>query len=218
MIDITGKPLASMYFMQIVWGLRKEPFIGVRPLNHAKEAPTTGAWQFTNAIDSWSWQGYEGEKAVVEVYANSASVRLLLNGKEIVNKPVKKYKTLFKLPYQPGTLTAEALDERGNVISSHSLTTAGEETVLRVTPDKMVLCANNQALCYLPIEFTDKAGNLKPYMEQRVEVAVAERPPWLVLAAPCARPTRSLTNRIIIPTGAAALRCFGQVVLLERQK
>ena len=160
MIDITGKPLASMYFMQIVWGLRKEPFIGVRPLNHAKEAPTTGAWQFTNAIDSWSWQGYEGEKAVVEVYANSASVRLLLNGKEIANKPVKKYKTLFKLPYQPGTLTAEALDERGNVISSHSLTTAGEETVLRVTPDKMVLCANNQALCYLPIEFTDKAGNV----------------------------------------------------------
>ena len=65
MIDITGKPLASMYFMQIVWGLRKEPFIGVRPLNHAKEAPSTGAWQFTNAIDSWSWQGYEGEKAVV---------------------------------------------------------------------------------------------------------------------------------------------------------
>ena len=173
MIDITGKPLASMYFMQIVWGLRKEPFIGVRPLNHAKEAPTTGAWQFTNAIDSWSWQGYEGEKAVVEVYANSASVRLLLNGKEIANKPVKKYKTLFKLPYQPGTLTAEALDERGNVISSHSLTTAGEETVLRVTPDKMVLCANNQSLCYLPIEFTDKAGNLKPYMEQLVEVAVA---------------------------------------------
>ena len=45
--------------------------------------------------------------------------------------------------------------------------------MLRVTPDKMVLCANNQALCYLPIEFTDKAGNLKPYMEQRVEVAVA---------------------------------------------
>lgn len=65
----TGKPLASMYFMQIVWGLRKKPFIGVRPVNHAKEAPSTGAWQFTNAIDSWSWQGYEGAKAAVEVCA-----------------------------------------------------------------------------------------------------------------------------------------------------
>jgi len=27
MIDITGKPLASMAFMQTVWGLRKKPFI-----------------------------------------------------------------------------------------------------------------------------------------------------------------------------------------------
>jgi len=172
MIDITGKPLASMHFMQIVWGLRKEPFIGVRPLNHAKEAPSTGAWQFTNAIDSWSWQGFEGGKAVVEVYADAAAVRLILNGKEIGTKPVKKYKVMFKLPYEPGTLTAEALNESGEVISKHSLTTAGKETLLTVIPEKTVLHANGHDLCYLPIEFTDQAGNLKPYMEQRVEITV----------------------------------------------
>ena len=172
MIDITGKPLASMYFMQIVWGLRKEPFIGVRPLNHAKEAPSTGAWQFTNAIDSWSWQGYEGEKAVVEVYVDAHAVRLMLNGKEMGTKPVKKYKAIFRLPYQPGTLTAETLDEQGKVVSSHSLTTAGAETVLTLKPEKTVLHAGSQELCYLPIEFTDRAGNLKPYMEQRAEIAV----------------------------------------------
>lgn len=172
MIDITGKPLASMYFMQIVWGLRKKPFIGVRPVNHAKESPSTGAWQFTNSIDSWSWAGFEGTKATVEVFADAAAVRLSLNGKEIGTKPVKKYKALFKVAYQPGTLTAEALDEQGNVISSHTLTTAGEETVLTVKPEKKVLRANNQDLCYLPIEFTDKAGNLKPYVEQKVEISV----------------------------------------------
>lgn len=173
MIDITGKPLASMYFMQIVWGLRKKPFIGVRPVNHANEAPSTGAWQFTNAIDSWSWQGYEGTKAIVEVYADAASVRLKLNGSEVDTKPVKKYKALFKVAYKSGTLMAEALDEKGKVISSHSLTTAGTETVLTVKPDKNVLRANDQDLCYLPIEFTDKAGNLKPYVEQRVEIDVS---------------------------------------------
>ena len=96
MIDITGKPLASMYFMQIVWGLRKEPFIGVRPLNHAKEEPSTGAWQFTNAIDSWNWPGYEGAKAKIEVYADAAAVRLKRNGKEISTKPVKKTKLYSK--------------------------------------------------------------------------------------------------------------------------
>ena len=173
MIDITGKPLASMYFMQIVWGLRKKPFIGVRPANHANEAPSTGAWQFTNAIDSWSWQGYEGTKATVEVYADAAAVRLKLNGSEVGTKPVKKYRALFKVAYKSGTLVAEALDERGKVISSHSLTTAGTETVLTANPDKNVLRASNQDLCYLPIEFTDKAGNLKPYVEQRVEIEVS---------------------------------------------
>ncbi len=172
MIDITGKPLASMYFMQIVWGLRKAPFIGVRPVNHAKESPSAGAWQFTNAIDSWSWQGYEGTKATVEVYADAVAVRLSLNGKEIATKQIKKYKAMFKVEYQPGTLKAEALDENGNVISTHSLTCASEETILSVKPEKLVLTANNQDLCYLPIEFTDRDGNLKPFMEQRVELEV----------------------------------------------
>ncbi|MBD5549965.1 MAG: glycoside hydrolase family 2 protein [Lachnospiraceae bacterium] len=170
MIDITGKPLAAMHFMQIVWGLRKEPFIGVRPVNHAGETADTGAWQFTNAIDSWSWQGYEGTKATVEVYADASFVRLKLNGREIGRKPVKKYRTIFRTVYQPGTLTAEALDEEGNVVSSHSLVTAGAETILTAKPEKKVLRANGRNLCYLPVEFTDREGNLKPYMEERIEI------------------------------------------------
>ena len=172
MIDITGKPLASMYFMQIVWGLRKNPFIGVRPLNHAGETADTGAWQFTNAIDSWSWQGYEGTRTTVEVYADASSVRLKLNDREIGTKPVKKYRAIFRTAYQPGILTAEALDEKGNVVSEHSLATAGTETVLTARPEKKVLRANGRDLCYLSVEFTDREGNLKPYMEQRIEIAV----------------------------------------------
>ncbi|MCM1194160.1 MAG: DUF4982 domain-containing protein [Acetatifactor muris] len=172
MIDITGKPLAAMYFMQTVWGLRKTPFIGVRPLNHASEKPSTGAWQFTNAIDSWTWHGYEGTKAVVEVYADAASVRLELNGREIGTKPIKKYKTIFKTAYAPGTLTAVALDGSGREISRHSLCTGGKEIKLSVKPDKMVLKADGQSLCYLPIEFTDENGELIPYIEQPVTVKV----------------------------------------------
>lgn len=172
MIDITGKPLASMCFMQVVWGMRKEPFIGVRPLNHAHEKPSTGAWQFTNAIDSWTWHGYEGAKAVVEVYADAASVRLELNGKEVSTKPIKKYKTMFKLPYAPGELTAVALDVNGKELSRHSLQTGGKEIKLTITPDKQVLTADGQSLCYIPIEFTDENGELLPYMEQPVAVKV----------------------------------------------
>ena len=170
MIDITGKPLAAMYFMQVVWGFRKEPFIGVRPLNHVGEKPSTGAWQFTNAIDSWTWHGYEGVKAVVEVYAAADSVRLELNGKEISTQKVKKYKTLFKVPYEAGKLEAIALDEQGIEIGRHHLQTGNKEKKLTVKPEKMVLKSDGQDLCYIPIEFTDESGNLHPYVEQPVMV------------------------------------------------
>lgn len=171
MIDITGKPLASMAYMQIVWGIRTSPFIGVRPLNHAGETPSTGAWQFTNAIDSWSWQGYEGKKATVEVFAKAASVRLILNGKTVAVKRVKKYKTRFRLSYQPGQLVAEALDEAGRVMASSALVSADDETVLTAKPEKGTIPIGG--LCYLPVEFTDRKGNLKPFIEQRVEIEVS---------------------------------------------
>jgi len=141
-------------------------------VNHAHEKPSTGAWQFTNAIDSWTWHGYEGTKAVVEVYANAAAVRLKLNGREIGTKAIKKFKAMFHVPYATGMLTAIALDESGKEISRHSLKTAGKEIQLTVTPSKQILEANGQSLCYLPIEFTDRGGNLLPYIEQPVTVKV----------------------------------------------
>lgn len=170
MIDITGKPLASMYFMQIVWGLRNKPFIAVSPLNHYNEIPSTGSWQFTNAVDSWSWHGYENKKAKVEVYSDSSFVRLKLNDNEIAVKPVEKFRSVFTVPYQKGTLTAEALDENKCIISSFSLKSADDKTVLSVMPEKDKI--NENGLCYVPIEFSDNNGNLKPYIEQRVDIEV----------------------------------------------
>lgn len=172
MIDITGKPLAAMTFLQVVWGLRKEPFIGMRPLNHAKESPTKGSWQFTDAIDSWNWPGYADTKATVEVYAPGSSVRLSLNGKEIGTKTLKDFKAIFRTRYQPGTLLAEALDADGEVLASYSLSSGTGTMRLHVVPEKRTLRANGTDLCYLPIEFVDAEEKLLPAAEQRVYVEV----------------------------------------------
>ncbi len=171
-IDLSGNLGAEMYFQQVVWGLRKQPFIGVRPLNHAGETPSKSSWRFTNCIDSWSWQGYEGTNAVVEVYSDAHAVRLSLNGKVIGTKPIKQYKALFRTRYAPGMLTAEALDAGGNVIASHSLTSGDTETVLTLKADKTQLRANGQDLCFVALAFTDANGELKPFVEQRIELAV----------------------------------------------
>jgi len=173
MIDITGKPLASMAFMQTVWGFLKEPFIAVSPLNHAGERPSTGAWQFTNAIYSWTWHGYEGMKTVVEVYADAKSVRLELNGKSLGTKKINNYRVTFKTRYQPGTLTAIALDEKNHEISRSTLQTGGVETKLTIKTDKTSLRPNGQDLCFIEIEFTDANGQLKPSIEQRVDVEIS---------------------------------------------
>ena len=172
MIDITGKPLASMAFMQVVWGLRKEPFIGVRPLNHTKEAPCKGSWQFTDAIDSWNWPGFEGTKAVIEVYAPGERVRLLLNGRELGTKKLKNFKAVFRTSYAPGALAVEALDESGKVLSTFSLSSGNREIHIRAVPEKPVLKANGTDLCYLPVEFTDGTGKLLPAIERQVELTV----------------------------------------------
>jgi beta-galactosidase len=172
-IDITGKVGAEVIYQKIVWGLQDKPYIGVQPLNHIGEIPNKSAWRFTNAIDSWTWHGHEGKNAKVEVYSDAYAVRLELNGKCIKTKKLKDYRTWFQLPYQPGVLTAVALNENSEEVSRGNLETGGEYEYLTVIPDKTVLNADGQSLCYLSIEFTDKNGQLLPYVEKTVDVKVS---------------------------------------------
>lgn len=80
-----------------------------------------GAWQFTNAIDSWTWHGYEGSKAVVEVFADADYVQLECNGSLIGKKKVKNMRCKFSLKYQPGSIKARAMDAGGREIASTTL-------------------------------------------------------------------------------------------------
>ena len=168
-IDITGKITAEAYYQQVVWGLRKEPWIGVQPLNHANETPTKSAWRFTNAIDSWTWHGHEGQMATVEVYANAHAVRLEC-GTISQTRRLKDNRASFHIPYHPGTLTAVTLDAHGKEISRHSLRTGGKQVRLTVKPEQSVIRPGD--LAFIPIEFTDENGELLPYMEKPVKVKV----------------------------------------------
>ncbi len=98
---------------------------------------------------------------------------LYLNGKKIGNKPLKNSIARFTAAYTPGTLYAEALDENGSVIGKAELTSGEKDTILSAKPEKTVIQADGQDLCYIPIEFTDPAGKLKPYIEQPVEISVS---------------------------------------------
>ena len=166
-VDLTGKIGAEAYYEQVIWGLRKKPFIGVRPMNHTGETASKSAWRITDCIDSWNWQPYTGKQATAEVYSQGESVRLLLNGKEVGRQKLKKYRAIFKVKYKEGTLTAVAYDKDGKELASHMLKSENG-VALRAIPEKTVLRAGSDDLCYLPIEFCDKTGNLVPYVEKKV--------------------------------------------------
>ncbi len=169
MIDILGFETASMGFMRVVWGLRRKPYIAVRPLNHTSERPQKGSWQFTDAVHSWAWPGYEHTHAVIEVYSPGEKVRLSLNGRTIGIRKLKNFRALFNAGWESGTITAEALDKDESVISSSSLSSGRGGRKLKVTPSRTLLRKETDDLSFVTVEFTDDDGLWLPSVEERVD-------------------------------------------------
>ena len=160
-IDLTGKPLAEAGYTKTAFELTDRPVIAVRPVNHTDEKHSPSAWKMTNAVESWSWAGCEGKKAYVEVYARAAKIALFLNGRLIGSRELKnRCDTTFTVEYRPGRLEAAAYDAGGREISRSALETAGSETVLRAVPERKNV--RPDGLCFIRLQYTDKAGTVKP--------------------------------------------------------
>ncbi len=150
--DILGNPNGEAFWASAVWGKLEKPEIAVQPVNHPGKTPAKGAWRGTNAIPSWSWNGCEGNKAVVEVYFDCAKVELLLNGKSMGKKAVKGCKAIFKTKYAPGKLEAIAYDASGKELARNTLETAKAANV-HICPEKK--SAKVGGIVYVPITIGD---------------------------------------------------------------
>ena len=160
-IDLTGKPLAEAGYTKTAFELTDKPVIAVRPVNHTDEKHSPSAWKMTNAVESWSWAGCEGKKAYVEVYARAAKIDLFLNGRLIGSRELKnRCDTTFTVEYRPGRLEAVAYDDSGREISGNALETAGSETILQAVPENKSV--RPDGLCFIRLQYTDKAGTVKP--------------------------------------------------------
>lgn len=172
-IDITGQPRPEVWLNKAVFGLSKQPYIGVEPVTHAGENKLISAWRFSDAVRSWSWPGCEGRTAEIIVYADAAEVELLQDGRSIGRAPVNECQAHFTAVYAPGTLTAVAYDANGQEQGCDSLSSAAEELCLTVQPDKTRLAADGQDLCYLSILLTDRSGIVQASPDREVTVAVS---------------------------------------------
>lgn len=172
-IDICGKPRAEVGWNKAVWDLSDTPVIGVDPVSHADDFRALSMWRNTDAVESWSWKGFAGKKTKVTVYSNADTVELYVNGKSKGKKKVKKCSAVFKdITYKPGKIEAAAFDKNGREISRSMLQTARGKTVITLRPEKTVLAADGQDLCFLNIDLTGQDGITRSSCDQPLTVKV----------------------------------------------
>lgn len=168
-IDLNGKPRAEAAYTRVAFERETGPFIAVDPVYQKEKLRRTG-WQLTKALESWAWDGCNGETAKVEVYARAAQVELFINGKSVGKKKVKKCRANFNTTYQNGEITAVSYDENGREINRYSLCTAGKETVLQVRPEEKTV--KPEGLAFIQLQYTDNKGIWKPMEKHNIKVTV----------------------------------------------
>lgn len=168
-IDITGFRRPASYFREIVFGLRKAPYITVQDPAHYGENLIKTPWVLSDSQSSWSWKGYEGKPIVVEIYAAGTEVELILNGKSLGRKPCGEecgYITLFETAYEAGTLTAVAYD--GDVeLGRMELLSSGEVASIAMEAE----CVGD--LKYVNITLCDEEGRVVTDRDMELTVEVS---------------------------------------------
>ena len=140
-------------------------------------------------LPHWNWKGREGEVTPVFVYTSYPSAELFVNGVSqgtrtfakadgqvpcLGEKAMERFRLMWNdVVYQPGEIRVVAYDEDGNAAAEKTVRTAGKAAAIKLTPDRSVLKADGEDLCYLNVSLTDKDGNPVPADSRLVQVKVS---------------------------------------------
>ncbi len=181
-LDLNGRPLSEALYTRVAFDLDPIHVAVVRPDRaFAKHSPS--AWKLSQAWDSWSWDGCDGKKTVIEVYTACPKAAIYINGKKAGEKKVgKNARAYFKAKYFPGELVAVGMDKKGREVCRASLKSGGEDTRLAAVPE--LKCISGDGLAYIRQRYTDGAGVWKPLARGRISVDV-EGGELLALGSAC---------------------------------
>ncbi len=173
-IDLNGSRRPLSFLLEIAYGMRKEPYIAVERVNRFGQPDNTNDWKYFDAIESWTFPGYEGKPTAVHVFSASQEVELLLDGISLGRKPAglgAGYDVTFPITYQPGELVAVGYTggvEDGRFV----LKTAGAPEKLSITADRSTISADGRGLCLLTVDLLDSAGLPSRWESRTVTVQV----------------------------------------------
>ena len=158
-VDITGWRKPISHYREMLWNDNTGLYMAVKEPDGYRGKVRETQWSVWPTWESWNWEGWEGKPIEVEVYTKAPEVKLYLNDQLIGTKQVNResqFKAVFSLPYQAGTLRAEAGGQ------TTQLTTAGAPAKLRLSADKRVMKAGGQDLAFITVEVVDSKGNVCP--------------------------------------------------------
>lgn len=173
-INLNGYRRPVSYLREIAFGLRTAPFIAVERVNRYGQADNTNDWKYFDALDSWTFDGYEGKPAVVHVLSASEEVELFLNGASLGRKKAGEavgFDVYYQLAYMPGELTAIGYTN-GNEDGRCTLKTAKEPQKLAVSLDRDTLAADGRSLAFLTMDLLDADGVPNRWLDRDVSVTV----------------------------------------------
>ncbi len=169
-LDITGFRRPASYYREIVFGLRKDPYIAVEnPYRYGQKLFKT-PWLLSDARNSWNYPGMENKPVCVEVYAPGEEVELFLNGVSLGRAPAGPdagFQAKFETVYTPGALEAVCYKD-GKELGRTTLQTPRGKTRVKATVEP----GETGELVYIVLEARDDQGVLDFQAATQVRVTV----------------------------------------------
>lgn len=169
-IDINGNTGGETLYTKVAFE-KDIIHVATVPPAYYKRKHSPSAWKMSDAIPSWSYDGYEGKPIAVEVYANCAKIELYVNDQLVKTKRMNESSVVkCTTIYRKGTLKAVALDERGRKLGETVLHSAEKQTILAAIPEQTTLKKGD--LLYVNVMFCDQHKNTKPLERGEVTIEV----------------------------------------------
>ena len=157
-LDMTGSRLPISYYRNVVWGLDPGVHVFTRHPSRTSLHCYGNGWHWEEVFPSWTYEDeWIGKPVVVVAYTSAETVRFLLNGEEVACVPTDRMIARAEIPYQRGTLTAEAV-RNGVPVAQDSLVSGGVPAQLTIMPESTTLQADGKDLAFLRCTVTDQNG------------------------------------------------------------
>ena len=140
-------------------------------------------------LPHWNWKGREGETTPVFVYTSYPSAELFVNGVSqgmrtfaesdgvtpcLGRKAMERFRLMWDdVIYEPGELRVVAYNADNQPVEEKVIQTSGSAAAIKLTPDRKVLKADGEDLCYVNVSLVDKDGNPVPCDDRLIKVKVS---------------------------------------------